>query len=149
MKISWGHGVVIALASFIIFILSMIFLFPNGQKNSEMITDNYYEEELQYQDVIDAKNRADQLAEKPELKINQSGIYILFPEDFNNTNTKFDFYLYRTDDQNLDVKKEFTLSAKNDFEIPAKVLSQGNYILKLKWTTNKVKYQRDYDIVWK
>ncbi len=52
---SWGHGVVIALAAFIIFILSMLFLFPNGQKNSEMVTDNYYEEELQYQDVIDAK----------------------------------------------------------------------------------------------
>lgn len=149
MKISWGHGVVIALASFIIFILGMIFLFPNGQKNSDLITDNYYEEELQYQDVIDAKNRADKLAAKPELKIKQSGIYILFPEDFNNTNTKFDFYLYRSDDQNLDVKKEFTLSAKNDFEIPAKVLSKGNYILKLKWTTNKLKYQRDYDIVWK
>jgi hypothetical protein len=43
---SWGHGVVIALAAFIIFILSMMFLFPNGQKNSEMVTDNYYEEEL-------------------------------------------------------------------------------------------------------
>lgn len=52
---SWGHGVVIALFAFIVFILSMLFLFPNGQKNSEMVTDNYYEEELQYQDVIDAK----------------------------------------------------------------------------------------------
>ena len=56
-NISWGHGVIIALFTFIVFILSMLFLFPNGQKNSEMVTENYYEEELQYQDVIDSKKR--------------------------------------------------------------------------------------------
>ena len=64
-KFTWGHGVVIALLVFMAFILSMLFLFPNGQKNSEMVTDNYYEEELKYQDVIDAKKRADNLEEKP------------------------------------------------------------------------------------
>ena len=149
MKISWGHGVVIALACFIIFILSMIFLFPNGQKNSEMITDNYYEEELKYQDVIDAKNRADQLAEKSDVEFGKEGIKIIFPENYDNHNTKFDFYLYRTDDQNLDVKKEFTLNADHTFLIPAKILSKGNYILKVKWITNKTQYQRDYDIQWK
>ncbi len=62
---TWGHGIILALGSFIVFILSMLFLFPNGQKNSEMVTDKYYEEELEYQSVIDAKKRADTIKEKP------------------------------------------------------------------------------------
>lgn len=149
MKITWGHGVIIALGAFILFILGMIFFFPNGQQNSELITDDYYEEELKYQDVIDAKNKADQLTEKPSVILNKSGIEIVFPKAFSNQNTKFNFYLFRTNDKNLDVQKDFTLDSSNKHLIPASVISPGNYTLKLKWTSNKTQYQRDFDIQWK
>ncbi|HCR76474.1 FixH family protein [Chryseobacterium sp. C3] len=146
---NWGHGVIIALASFMIFILSMMFLFPNGQKNSEMVTDNYYEEELKYQDVIDAKKRADELKEKPVYNQNQAGIRITFPKDYNNSNTKVKFVLNRTDDQNLDVHKTVQLDANQSFLIPAQVLKLGNYTLRLSWTKDKTDYRMDYDVIWK
>lgn len=145
---SWGHGVVIALAAFIIFILSMLFLFPNGQKNSEMVTDNYYEEELQYQDVIDAKKRADELQEKPVYSQSTEGIKITFPQDYNSSNTTVKFVLNRTDDQNLDIKKTVELTGQS-FVIPAQVLKMGNYTLRLSWTKDKTDYRMDYDVIWK
>jgi len=146
---NWGHGVIIALASFMIFILSMMFLFPNGQKNSEMVTDNYYEEELKYQDVIDAKKRADELKEKPVYSQNPAGIRITFPKDYNNSNTYVKFVLNRTDDQNLDVHKTVQLDANQSFLIPAQVLKLGNYTLRLSWTKDKTDYRMDYDVIWK
>ena len=146
---SWGHGVVIALFAFIIFILSMLFLFPNGQKNSEMVTDNYYEEELQYQDVIDAKKRADQLQEKPAYHQTAEGIKITFPKDYNNSNTTVKFVLNRTDDQNLDIKKSVQLDTAQSFLIPTQVLKTGNYTLRLMWTKDKTDYRMDYDVIWK
>lgn len=146
---TWGHGIVVALASFIIFILSMLFLFPNGQKNSEMVTDQYYEEELQYQQVIDAKKRADQLAEKPFYSQSASGITLKFPESISNSNTAVKFVLNRSDDQNLDIKKSVTLDANNSFTIPAAVLKGGNYTLRLMWTKDKTEYRLDYDVIWK
>lgn len=149
MKISWGHGVVIALGAFILFILGMIFLFPIGKQNSEMITDNYYEEELKYQDVIDAKNLADNLAEKPTVTLQKQGIIVLFPKEFANENTTFNFYLYRAENRNLDIQKDFTLDKNNTFAIPANVVAKGGYTLKLKWKHNNLNYQRDFDIEWK
>ncbi len=146
---SWGHGVIVALGAFIVFILSMMFLFPNGQKNSEMVTENYYEEELQYQDVIDAKNRADKLAEKPTYKQDSKGITITFPKGYDNVNTKVKFVLNRTDDQNLDVKKEIVLDQNNSFTIPPQVIKMGNYTLMLMWTKDKTDYRMDYDVIWK
>jgi hypothetical protein len=146
---SWGHGVVIALFAFIVFILSMLFLFPNGQKNSEMVTDNYYEEELQYQDVIDAKKRADNLQEKPTYSQDTSGIKIVFPKGYDNSNTTVKFVLNRTDDQNLDIKKSEQLNADQSILIPAKVLKPGNYTLRLTWTKDKTDYRLDYDVIWK
>lgn len=146
---SWGHGVVIALLAFIVFILSMLFLFPNGQKNSEMVTDNYYEEELKYQDVIDAKKRADELHEKPVYSQDKAGIRLTFPQDYDNSNTKIKFVLNRTDDQNLDIHKTVQLDASRSFLIPAQILKMGNYTLRLSWTRNKTDYRMDYDVIWK
>ncbi|SHE86735.1 FixH family protein [Chryseobacterium takakiae] len=148
-KFTWGHGVVIALLAFMAFILSMLFLFTNGQKNSEMVTDNYYEEELKYQDVIDAKKRADDLEEKPVYSQDKSGIKITFPNDYDNSNTTVKFVLNRTDDQNLDIKKSVQLDANKSFLIPAQVLKMGNYTLRLNWTKDKIDYRMDYDVIWK
>ncbi len=126
----------------------MIFLFPNGQQNSEMITENYYEEELAYQKVIDAKNNADLLPEKPKYNQDQSGIKVIFPEDINNENSKFTIDLHRADDQKLDVKREIKLDGKNTLFIPANILVKGNYVLRTMWTTNNKNFQIDYDLVW-
>lgn len=148
-KFTWGHAVVLSLASFIIFILSMLFLFPNGQKNSELVTEHYYEEELQYQDVIDAKKRADNLAEKPVYTQSADGITLEFPQDINNTNSTFSFILNRSDDQNLDIKKTIKLDVHQSFTIPKAVLRAGGYTLRLTWIKNKIEYRMDYDVIWK
>ena len=66
MKFTWGHGIVVALGLFISFILYLIFVFPIGKQNSELVTENYYEDELSYQKVIDAKNNAATLTAKPQ-----------------------------------------------------------------------------------
>ena len=150
MKISWGHGVVIALGCFMLFILGMIFLFPINKQNAEMITEDYYEEELHYQKVIDAKRNADSLENKPTIDlITDKGIVINFPKEFTNTDTKFNFYLYHQADKNLDIKKDFTLDNNNQMTIPNVLLKKGHYVLKINWFHNNTEYQRDFEIVWK
>lgn len=147
-KFSWGHGIVVALASFIAFILFMILIFPEGQQNSELVSDDYYQDELSYQTVIDSKKNADLLAEKPSFQQSPAGIKILFPETLTPENGKVNFELYRTDDSNLDVKKELSLNAAHAILIPAKVISKGSYTLKIKWQQDKKPYQVDYDVLW-
>lgn len=147
-NLNWGHGLAIALGCFILFILFLIFIFPMGKQNAEMISNNYYEEELQYQDIIDAKNNAARLEQTPTYKSTAEGILITFPQTIKVDENTVNFVLFRTEDSNLDVKKEVTLQ-HNLFLIPAKVISAGSYTLKLKWTENKKPYQVDYDILWK
>lgn len=137
----------IALGCFILFILFLIFVFPMGKQNAEMISNNYYEEELHYQDIIDAKENADKLEKIPEYKATSEGMMISFPETIKVDENKVNFVLFRTDDSNLDVRKEVGLQ-HNVFLIPKKVISKGSYTLKLKWIENKKPYQVDYDILW-
>ena len=148
-KFTWGHGIVLALGSFIAFILFMILVFPNGQQDAELVTDHYYSEELQYQDVIDAKKNGDLLTEKPNYAQTKDGITITFPTSISPDQSKINFDLFRTNDANLDVIKEIVLDGKRSFTIPGKVMSLGSYTLKLKWKTDKKLYQLDYDVQWK
>lgn len=145
----WGHGVAIALAAFIGFIMFMVLVFPNGKQNSELISDNYYEDELAYQKVIDAKKNAEQLAEKPVYQQTKDGINLTFPDSGNPDGKNISFVLFRTDDKNLDVKKDASLDGSNSVLIPAKVLRKGSYTLMLKWKRNNKPYQLDYDVLWK
>lgn len=147
-NLNWGHGLMIALGCFILFILFLIFIFPMGKQNAEMISNNYYEEELHYQDIIDAKENATKLEKVPKYKATSEGMLISFPETIKVDENKVNFVLFRTDDSNLDVRKEVGLQ-HNVFLIPKKVISKGSYTLKLKWTENKKPYQIDYDILWK
>lgn len=145
---TWGHGIVVALGSFMIFILSLIWYFTSTWKNSELITDNYYEEELAYQNVIDAKNKAINLKELPVYQQNESGISVTFPSEINNSNSKFRIDLRRAEDQKLDIIREMKLDQRNSIFIPAKVLAKGNYVLRMMWKKDNEEYQIDYDLIW-
>ncbi len=149
-KFTWGHGVIIALACFIIFICTLIFTVGFSENTFDLVTDNYYEEEINYQQEIDATNNASLLKEKPKIEIiPDSGIKITFPKEFNSINTIGKFKLIRANSQALDInKKEFDWVPSNTLFIPAKVLVKGNYTLKLYWTKEKTNYQMEIPIKW-
>ena len=69
----------------------LIFVFPIGKQNSELVTENYYEDELSYQKVIDAKNNAATLTAKPQYAQLPYGIRIAFPKDINNENANGEY----------------------------------------------------------
>ena len=101
-KFTWGHGIALALLSFIGFILYLIFIFPIGKQDSELVSENYYEDELDYQKVIDAKKNAETLSQKPFFAQLPYGIRIAFPEEIIDANTQVHFELYSTNDKTKD-----------------------------------------------
>jgi hypothetical protein len=145
----WGHGIALAMVSFIAFILFMVFVFPNGKQNAEMVSDNYYEDEIHFQKTIDAKKNAQLLSELPAFEQSQNGIKISFHNSIQPENKKVDFSLFRTDDKNLDVNKSVNLDSNNSFNIPKSILVPGSYTLKVSWKEKGKAFQVDYDVLWK
>jgi hypothetical protein len=148
-KFTWGHGIALALLSFIGFILYLIFIFPIGKQNSELVTENYYEDELDYQKVIDAKKNAETLPEKPLFAQLPYGIRIAFPEEIIDANTKVHFQLYNTGDKTKDRKGDVSLDNNHTFLVPKELMTLGSYTLKVRWNKGGQDYQVDYDLQWK
>jgi len=73
MKFNWGMGIAIFMTCFIIFIVS--FVVKSSFLNTDLYAEDYYQQELDYQDIIDAKVNA--RVYKGDFYISQSATSII------------------------------------------------------------------------
>ena len=64
MKINWGTAIVLAFIGFISFIMYFVISMNfNDKYNHDLVTEDYYKEELGYQNDINKQSNAQRLAE--------------------------------------------------------------------------------------
>ena len=130
MRISWGYKILIFYLSFVAGILFLVY--KANSQSFDLVTENYYEAELKYQDVIDQKGNVAQLSERPKISHTVNSISIQLPKEFLKAAAEGEVYLYRASDASKDIRKTF---ATNDGFIRldlSKELS-GAYTIKLSW----------------
>ena len=127
MKINWGGGIVIAMILFIGFIMYFVIaMTTNDRYNYDLVTEKYYEKELQYQEKIDASQNAQNLGEKIIYEKTAEGLLIKFPEKLQDKTLKGKVFLYRPSDKQLDF--EISLSdIRNYLLVPDKRLLDGHW----------------------
>jgi nitrogen fixation protein FixH len=130
MRISWGYKIFIAYATFAFGILFLAY--KASHQNFDLVTENYYEAELKYQDVIDQKSRVAQLSETPKIQHTVNTISIRLPKEFAGKTVDGEVYLYRPSDATKDIRKLFS-SATGFCELNLEKDLSGAYELKLSW----------------
>lgn len=142
MKFTWGHGLMIALGCFMIFITSLIFFAGNM---GEMVTEDYYEKTIHYQDDIDAAKRANALTVAPQIIEQANGFMIHFTEPAQSGEVLF----LRSDDSKKDIVKPLKLDARNQMLIHAVDLQKGEYEVSIRWKKNNEDYLVKERVNWK
>lgn len=56
----WGKGILLTIIGFVVLIMTMVMISVR-MDGIELVTENYYEEEIRYQDRIDESNSASAL----------------------------------------------------------------------------------------
>ena len=140
IKINWGTGIVIAIVLFITFILSFVYktLFMEEYEH-HLVSEDYYKDELHYQEEIDKLNNAKYLTENLILSNTEQGIIIQFPKDkdFNKIEGKVNF-LRRSNDK-LDFEKKIDLSS-HSMLIEDSILVKGKWEIRVDWQYNDEEY---------
>ena len=140
MKINWGTGLVIALFAFIIFILTFVYrTFTNNKYNHELVSKEYYKDEMNFQKEIDAIANAKKLETTIKLIKTENGVTISFPIEIENDIISGTIQFQRTSDIKLDLDLPIKLT-NNEFLIPKEKLVTGLYNVKIDWQANNVKY---------
>ena len=140
MKINWGTGIVIAFVLFISFIgYFVVRMNIDTRTDHELVTDNYYEKELIYQQEIDAQKATIEAGVNPKVARVDEGLLITFSEQFEPNQVFGEVSLYRPSNQLLDFNLPIKLS-NTHMLIPDKKLVGGRWDLSITWTYKDKKF---------
>ena len=132
---NWGHGITIGIISFMIFILSMVS--QTFRNNAELVSSDYYQKEIEYQQRIEAIRNSKEIDSLVILSTNEQSILITIPEGFQE---KGSIHFIKPNDS----KKDFIYSFKNDenlFSFDKVDLSKGVYYIEIElFKSNKSYY---------
>ena len=110
-------------------------------ENRDLVSDNYYEEELAYQKVIDKSRMTTKLSASVKVEIDpiNSLLDIKLPPEFSNTNTVGKWNLYYAADRKMDMEGTINTSNGNQ-QIQISEGRSGNYTFKLEWEAEGQSY---------
>lgn len=140
IRLSWGTGIVIAMVSFMIFILSFVYKsIAMKEYQHELVSEDYYHDELHYQEEIDKMDNAKILKNDIELKNSKEGISIIFPDELNEKDISGTIYFQRLSNEKLDFSEEIELSDHKQLISSDKLVS-GKWIVKVDWKSGDDEY---------
>ena len=133
MKINWGTGIVIAFIAFISFIMYFVInMNINKKYDFDLVTEDYYKQELEFQHDIDKESNAKSLVENINWKKTKEGLLLDFPKAFKPENITGKVFLYRPSNKQFDFETTISLSNHN-LLIPDKRLLDGRWNIKVDW----------------
>ena len=148
MKFNWGTGIVIAFIGFISFIMYFVINMNTDKKlDHDLVTEDYYKQELKYQNDIDKEKNAKTLSANLKWQKTENGMLISFPENLEPSNISGKVFLYRPSNKQLDFETTISLSNHN-LLIPDKRLLDGRWNIKIDWSYKGNNYLYKEEILY-
>ena len=133
MKFNWGTGIVLVFIGFISFIMYFVINMNTVEKYStSLVTKDYYEAELEYQNDINKETNAKDLALDLSWKRTDKGLEIAFPETMEKEKITGKVFLYRPSNEQVDFETAISLSNHN-LLIPDNRLLDGRWNITVDW----------------
>ena len=139
-KISWPTAIIISIAAFIIFILSFVYkvaFLP--EYDHHLVSEDYYKDELNYQQEIDKQNKGAELKENIKLIKTTEGLIISFPSEFDPSQISGLISFQRLSNSKIDFSHPIKLKT-NDFLIEDEKLVDGRWDIIIEWSVNNIAY---------
>ncbi len=133
IKLNWGFWIVVAFIGFISFILYFVVIASTDMRaDHNLVTDDYYQEELAFQKEIDAEKNAMGVKADFQFEKTPEGLLIKIPETVQQHKTTATVSLYRPSNKQLDYNLNMSLS-NSHLLIPDNRLLGGRWDIKIKW----------------
>ncbi len=134
---NWGYKILFVYG---IFVSGIIFLvFKSSSQKVDLVTTDYYDKELVYQQKIDAMDNVYQLADTIRYDVNHNNLTIVFPKEFAGKKLVGQATLYCPSDELKDITQKF-LVEDSPVIIHMPATDSKEYELQLSWQSNGTDY---------
>ena len=138
MQINWGNKLLLVFAVFGGMISYMVYRCM--QTPVDLVAKEYYKDELTYQQVIDARQKASALSGEVALRQAAEAITVTLPEEMRNAGVKGSIQFYCPSDAGRDRRFAMQLDAMASQEISTRLVKAGRYTVRIQWESNGVRY---------
>lgn len=138
---NWGYKIMLVYALFIAGI--MVLVFKSSSQTEDLVTKNYYEQELVYQQKIDQSKRAASLSSGIKYELSKGSMGITFPAEMKGKELNVSVLLYCPSDAGKDQQKKFN-TTEGFIRMPIAETARGMYELKIDWEADKATYYAEH-----
>lgn len=135
---NWGHSILIVIILFLVGMLGMVFY--AARQTNEMIDDQYYQKELAYQSVIEAKQNLLRVSDHKIVQQDLDEVKIIFPDGTFEKLEQGMIELLRQNDQRRDIRIEVKPTGFSHRLIPKTDLIRGMYRVRVQWVNDGIPY---------
>jgi nitrogen fixation protein FixH len=141
MKLNWGYGIALFYATFVVVLL--YFVVQSTQQDNSLVSEQYYADDIHYQQHYDKLRNAQALAKDLEISrlAAQEAIYLQFPEDLGPVSGKVQ--LFCPSDSQADFSTPVKTDAGFSQTVSSKNLKRGLWRVKVDWTAGGKAYYRE------
>lgn len=144
-NISWGSRIAILYTGFVLLIGTMVVLCIH--QSIDLVSEDYYEQELSFQDKINKMKNTEELNEKVEHRFSADALELQFPSVFKDKELKGDILFFRPSDAAKDYKCQLSVNKDNVQKVGLDKLSKGMYKMQLSWSAGATSYFCEETIV--
>lgn len=141
---NWGTRIVILYLSFAALIATLVVM--SVRQRIELVSPTYYEEEINYQQDIDAMNRANALTEPLEIGYIDGAVAVAFPQRFHGRALDGEIVFRKPDDSSLDRRVPVQPDTAGVQRVPRAQLAFGSYTVKVSWKMDGLNYLVEKEI---
>lgn len=142
-KIGWGARIAILYLGFMGLIIALVTM--SMKQDFDLVSDQYYQEELAYQHTIDANKNGAALSAPVTITASAANVVIDFPAEFAGAGITGSAYFYSPVTSKFD--RTFSISVNgNTMSIPKSSLQNARYTVKLNWVAGGKAYYQETDL---
>ena len=142
---NWGYKLLITFVLFGSMILYMVYRCVNTPV--DLVTKEYYRDEIAYQQVIDGVKHADALGSKISVTEESEAIWLHMPQEMKNHHVLGTALFYCAADATKDRKFSLQPDANGSQSWSRSLFKPGYYVLKINWSTSGIDYYSEQSIV--
>lgn len=139
---NWGKGIFIFYSLFMIAILSVVYFSFTQEVN--LVSDDYYQQEIAYEAQIERINNTGSLVEKPMVVLKNTYVELSFPKGLN---PKGVLHLFRPSDGSQDRRIAIALGANGTQQVDFSTQEAGKWIAKLTWEEGDKEYYQEFILI--
>lgn len=141
---NWGYKIGLVYLTFVTGI--GVLAYKSSSEKVDLVTKDYYQQELKYEQKIDEAERAQSLSSPLKYEVNKNEISIYFPEEMKDKKITAKTLLYHAADERKDsVYNLVTNSGKLVMVLPES--DKGMYELKMDWKVDTTKYYSEHKVI--